>query len=368
MKILLVRLRLIGDTVFTTPLVGALRRRYPQATLCYAVEPTAAPVIRDNRHLDEVIVVPKPTGLARWRQDLATARHLRRRRFDVAIDLHGGPRSAWFTLSSRAPMRIGYRSPGRTWIYTHVVPRPDGLRPRHSVANQWDLLAPLGISPSDPDRDPVEMSADADAAARVARRLTQAGITEAHQLIVVHVSAGNPFRRWPPDSFATLVADLARRDPTRRFMIVSGPSETDAARAVAEQAARRLGSDWPAVAAGEFDVGELRALVDRAAAYVGGDSGPLHVAATTETPIVALFGPTLPERSMPWRDRRWFAEAVDAGPLPCRPCHQRTCEPGDFRCLTGVTADRVAAAVERAVAGARTAAGVDARPPRALRA
>ena len=79
------------------------------------------------------------------------------------------------------------------------------------------------------------------------------------------------------------------------------------------------------------------ALVDRAALYIGGDSGPLHIAATTRTPIVALFGPTLPERSMPWRDPAIGAIAVDAGPLPCRPCHQRHCVPGDFRCLTAIS-------------------------------
>src|SRR5258705_8645783 len=101
---------------------------------------------------------------------------------------------------------------------------------------------------------------------------------------------------------------------------------------------------------GEFDLAELRALVGRAAVYIGGDSGPLHIAGTTTTPIVALLGPTLPERSMPWRDARWFAEAVDAGPLECRPCRQRECAPGDFRCLTRITADQVAAAAEPAPA------------------
>ena len=103
---------------------------------------------------------------------------------------------------------------------------------------------------------------------------------------------------------------------------------------------------------GDFDLDELRALVARAAVYIGGDSGPLHVAATTRTPIVALLGPTLAERSRPWRDPRCFAEIVDVA-LPCRPCHQRTCEPGDFRCLTWITPERVAAAAERALAARR---------------
>jgi ADP-heptose:LPS heptosyltransferase len=90
-------------------------------------------------------------------------------------------------------------------------------------------------------------------------------------------------------------------------------------------------------------------MVTRAAVYIGGDSGPLHVAATTEAPIVALMGPTLADRSHPWRDPRWFAEAIEPGPLPCRPCHQRQCLPGDFRCLTGISPARVLEAAERAL-------------------
>src|SRR5262245_29966654 len=144
MRILLVRLRLIGDVAFTTPLLKALRRRFPDAFLAYVVEPAAEPVVRGNTHLNEIIVTPKRRGLMRLRDDVSLARTLRRRHFDVAIDLHGGPRGAWLTWASGAPMRVGYGIAGRSWMYTHVVPRAAELTPRHSVLNQWDLLDPLG--------------------------------------------------------------------------------------------------------------------------------------------------------------------------------------------------------------------------------
>ena len=80
---------------------------------------------------------------------------------------------------------------------------------------------------------------------------------------------------------------------------------------------------------------------------MGGDSGPLHVAGTSNVAVVGLYGPTLPERSAPWRPEIFATASVDAGPLPCRPCHQRVCVPGDFRCLTHVTAERVRDAAER---------------------
>src|SRR5688572_11108847 len=132
-KILLVRLRLLGDVVFTTPLLRALRRRYPDAHLTYVVEPLAEPVVRANPHLNRVIIAPRARGLARVRDDIAVARLLRREHFDIAIDLHGGPRGAWLTWASGAAMRIGYTTTGRTWMYTHPVRRPADLTGQHAV-------------------------------------------------------------------------------------------------------------------------------------------------------------------------------------------------------------------------------------------
>ena len=130
-----------------------------------------------------------------------------------------------------------------------------------------------------------------------------------------------------------------------------------AATQVAERARARLTSTQreTVLQAGEFDLAELRALIGRASLYIGGDSGPLHVAGTTGVPVVGLYGPTLPVRSEPWRNPSFISEAADVGRLPCRPCDQRRCEPGDFRCLTGISAEMVADLAERALARAESA-------------
>lgn len=352
MKILLLRLRLIGDVVFTTPAIGALRRRFPAARITYLVEAAAEPVVRHHPGLTDIVIVDRPRGVSRWRYDWRLGRRLRGEHFDLAIDFHGGPRSSFLTWASGARQRIGYDLPGRHWCYTTRVPWTRSLvPPRHSVLNQWALLEPLGIEPPDRALDPVTMPLDAGAAARVDSRLASAGVPGDAKVIVLHVSAGNPFRRWPARSFAGVAATLAGEDPNRRVIITSGPSEHEAAEAVAAEA-RAAAGDASAriVRTGEFDLSELRALVDRAALYIGGDSGPLHVAATTQTPIVALFGPTLPERSMPWRSPSLRAIAVDGGELPCRPCHQRHCVPGDFRCLTAISPTMVVAAARSLLA------------------
>src|SRR3954447_24745680 len=219
MNILLIRLRLIGDVVFTTPIPRALKRAFPGARITYLVEPAAAPVVNGNPHLDEVIVAERAPGLARLAHDFRLARRLRRARYDLVIDLHGGPRSAWLALATGAPERIGYVIQGRTWMYTRAVARPRTLRRRHSVVNQWDLLEaiegwPLGAP--EPTGDAVEMPPDVAATARVDQRLHAAGIDPEHELIVAHVSAGNPFRRWPEPAFASLVAGLSEAVPEPR--------------------------------------------------------------------------------------------------------------------------------------------------------
>src|SRR5688572_14701536 len=180
LNILLVRLRLIGDVVFTTPAIRAIRRHFPNARITYIVEEEAAAVVRHNPHLDEVIVAHSPHAPGRLRADVALIRRLRRERYDLAIDFHGGPRSSLITWLSGAPQRIGYEVVGRSWMYTTRVPRPRVLRPRHSVVSQWDVLLPLGIAPPDPDSDATEMRDDPAAASAVARRLAGAGIGPAN--------------------------------------------------------------------------------------------------------------------------------------------------------------------------------------------
>ena len=336
--------------MFTTPAIRALRRHFPDAHISYIVEPLAAPVVAHSPHLDEVIVVPRRGGVRGLMEDLALARRLRAHRYDLAIDFHSGSRSSLMAWLSGAPTRIGYAVPGRGWMYTTRVARPRQIRARHAVENQWDLLNAVGIPTPDPAHSPTEMVVDRGAARVVGERLAALGVQTDDELVVIHVSAGNPFRRWPPDSFASLITMLIRRRTRRRVIVVAGQVDRDAvARVVAEATDRIDAADRDRLLTAEFTLDELRALMDRAALYIGGDSGPLHIASTTTVPIVGLYGPTLPVRSQPWRAPQWPSQTAEVDGLPCRPCSQRVCEPGDFRCLTRLTPDHVMAAAERAL-------------------
>ena len=257
-----------------------------------------------------------------------------------------GPRSGWLTWATRAPMRVGYDVSGRRWMYTHRIARPRGYQPRHSVLNQWDLVAPVVGTPGElpsPERDRVEMPVpDASRAAmrgatgidgRGARRRSRSCCTRARES-VPPVAGGVVSLKWP----RTLAGD--RRD--RRVIVLGDRADESLAAEIAGEPARRIrrrgGRILPALG---WPLDHVRALMERAALFVGGDSGPMHIAATTDVPIVAIFGPTLPALWTPWRPARLPLAIVEAGPLPCRPCDQRVCQPGDFRCLRNIGPDRV---------------------------
>jgi len=349
-----VRLRQIGDVVLTTPAVAALRRRFPDAHLTYLVEPAAAAIVANSPHLDQVVVVPRRGGITGLLADITLGRRLRREGYDLAIDFHGGPRASLLTLLSGARRRVGYNVVARRWMYTDVVNRPRELRRRHSVENQWDLLRALDVAPPTPGGNPVEMPIDMGAASAVRARLAAAGVSSDDDVAVLHVSASSPFRRWPIPSFVETVVALASRTG-RRVIVTSGPSERQTAAGIIDNARARLPENerHRVLDCGDFSLPELRALLDRSAVYIGGDSGPLHIAATTQVPIVAIFGPTPSERSAPWRDSVLLFTALEIDGLPCRPCDQRVCVPGDFRCLTYIEAPRVIAAAERLLAARR---------------
>ena len=176
-----------------------------------------------------------------------------------------------------------------------------------------------------------------------------AGVAPDHQLIVLHVSASNPFRRWPEPAFAEVVASLVSQSPDRRVILSSGPSDrlaadriVAAARALLPAAARSQVIDF-----GEFDLAELRALVERSGLFIGGDTGPLHVAATTTTPIVGDLWPDAAGAVDAVAQPGDPGESIEIAGLPCRPCDQRVCAPGDYRCLTTIKPADVVVAAER---------------------
>lgn len=318
----------------TAPAVALLRRALPGARLAYLVDAPYARLVEGHPDLDETIVAAGGGG-----GFFDLVRRIRRLRFDAVVDFHGGPRASRLACLSGAPVRAGYEIPWRRFIYGVRIPRsgPDGAAV-HSVVNHAHLaralLKRLGADDGRSDLPPLRLpAARPSELARLDALIAGRGAgPEGTGFAVLHIGAGNAFRDWGEANFRDLMRRLAERAGLR--VILAGGAE-DRARAASLLAGAPPGT---LSLAGDLNWIELRELIARASLFAGPDSGPMHVAASTATPIVAIFGPTATAHFAPWRpDRVRIVEKA----LDCRPCRQRECPTGDFRCLRSVTAAEV---------------------------
>jgi lipopolysaccharide heptosyltransferase II len=343
-KILLIRLRRIGDIIMTTPAVALLKTRLPGASLTYLVEEPYRRLVEGNPHLDKVLAVEKKQ---KFRDFVKLVLQVRRERYDALLDFHGGPRASWITFFSKAHLKIGYRIKHKGFLYDIRVPRgrEEGDKGGfvHSVENHANLVRALGIAFEESAIPPLVLpDPPKEEARRMRKILEEKGVFQSKN-VVVHIGAGNEFRDWGTENVTGLIRRLARL-PGVKIMLVASGSAGDK-RAEAEilkelAAAGASGSNNIISLVGQLNLMEMKEVIARAGLFVGPDSGPMHIAASTATPIVAYFGPTLPAHFAPWKAKGTIIEKA----MDCRPCKQRRCVTADFRCLRSITPDEVFAA------------------------
>jgi ADP-heptose:LPS heptosyltransferase len=287
-RILVVKLSSLGDVVHATPCLRALRRACPNARIVMAVDRHYTALVRHNHHVDEVIEAD--AGRGRLSALLEPWRHLagrRRPRFDLAIDLQGTARSTAWVYASGARIRAGrLRGDGAPLEWRpgwDPVVRPDPVR--HAVRVCADVVEALGIRVE--NLDP-ELMVPPEADRRCAARLASSGIPQRGFIVV------NPFTRWlsknwPVERYRELVTWLVRECAVP-VVVHAGPGEEDAFGAPPGGAVLLAG----------LPLEDALPLFRRARLMVTGDTGPMHCAAALGTAVVALFGPTWPERTGPW--------------------------------------------------------------------
>jgi heptosyltransferase-1 len=312
----------------TTPAVTALKRALPEASLVYVIEEPYRKLVEGNPDLAGVLTLPAHQSAFGF---LIFIRRLRRERYDLVLDFHGGPRASLLALLSGAGLKVGYELKYKRRFYDVRIPRarPDGGY-FHSVENHVNLVRAAGILVENPLPPLTLPPATPKECARIGDYWADHGLAGT-KVVALHVGAGNEFRDWGPSNLGAL-ADLLAETPGVRVVLAG--SAADERRAAEIQAKCRA----PVISlAGRLNLIELRELIARASLFVGPDSGPMHIAASTKTPIVALFGPNLPEYNAPWQ-----AEAtIIQKDLDCRPCKQRECITLDFRCLRHITPEEV---------------------------
>jgi lipopolysaccharide heptosyltransferase II len=310
----------------TTPAISALREGLPSAHISYVVETPFRELIEGNPHVDRTFVLPQRMGANHF---LNAVRAIRKERFDVAIDFHGGPTASLITLFSGAAKKIGYRIKYKSFIYDIAIPRGLLTGHIHSVENHINLVRALGLKvPVSPPLLLPESSVSDKK--KIHTFFSDKGL-QGSKVVVIHVGAGNEFREWGAKRWAKFLSMLVKKHKAKILLI--GTSD-DAA--IADQIHGGQSSSVYSLA-GKLTLGELKELIAKSCLYVGPDSGPMHIAASTSTPIVALFGPNLSAYNAPWQANSVVIEKQ----LDCRPCDQRKCISGDFRCMRTITPEEV---------------------------
>jgi predicted lipopolysaccharide heptosyltransferase III len=331
-NILVIKLRYIGDVLLATPTLQAIKAAFPAAQLTMLVSRGTEDVLKENPHLDHIMVLDKGSLAAQWR----FATDLRRRRFDMVIDLTDGDRSAFLSWISGAPVRIGFNDERRLrgWCYTKVVQAD--VAGGHRIERDLAALTPLGIGSTDKTPKLWLTPTEEEAADKL---LTQLGVRADQPIVVLQPGARYWFKAWPSERFAELADHLAS-DLGCQVLICGSREEQALAQRIHEAAKSR-----PINMAGRAPLKQFAAIAKRAMLFVGNDSGAMHIATAVGTPVVALFGPSNPAE---WGPRGGPVEVIYKG-LDCRACFHPTCMRGEENCMKQISLGEVLAKVHRLI-------------------
>ena len=331
-KVLLVRLRSIGDTVLATPSVFALKRFLPNVNVDILVEDWVAPLLNDHPHIDNVVVLERGGFMTRAR----VARELRAGNYDVVYNLHGGTTATFLTRATGARHRVGFKSYQYAQLHNHQAPSPLllwGQQKAHSVEQQLALLGWTGVPVTDRPRTQLGISNEANE--KVKQLLAQAALTD-RKIALIHPAAAFATKQWATEHFARVAEFLSDRGLAP--VAIAAPGERALLERLCSEAAVKITTL-------DLSLPEVTALAAHSQLFVGNDSGIAHIAAAVGTPAVVIFGSSNIAHWRPWNSAP--AEVVFEE-MPCQPCHGYFCEKFDQpECILRVPVTRVTAAIDR---------------------
>ncbi len=288
-RILITRLSHIGDCILTMPLLAAIREQYPHAFIAWAVESPSHKLLELHPLLDEIVVIPKGWMGKRkcWSELRQTFKRLK---FDIAIDPQGITKSAALGWISGAKKRIGIRGRwGREfspWLNNCLVE----TKSQHLVDRSLELLSEIGIKASNIDYGLLLCEKSTTSVEHALARIDSQGRLK-HGFCLINPGAGWRSRRWENDRFGSVASYLKRHHGVTSLVVWAGDEELEMAQEI-------VAFDKDAsVLAPKTDLRELAVLCQRASFYLGGDTGPMHLASAMGTPCIGLHGTTLPTES-----------------------------------------------------------------------
>ncbi len=326
-------MKFIGDVVLTTPVIRSVRTAFPHAYIAYMGEKSAVSLLEHNPNLDEIIPYDftRPTLLEQPRVALL----IRRRKFDLVVDLFGNPRSALLTYLTGAGTRVGAERKGRGRFYTVRV-KDDG-KPKTAVQFHNQFIEAVGLQPAS-DKPEIFLTDDERREGRIYLQWLDRENTPfdmSRPIIGIHPGATWPAKKWLPERFAELI-DLLTARLRAQVLMVAGPNDTETARTVLTQCTA------PVKVVRSLPLRQLAAVISHCSLFIANDAGPMHIAAAVGTRTIGLFGPG--------EENIWFPYAAEDGHMalrkdvPCHPCHLDFCNrtgEGYMECMKLLTVKEV---------------------------
>lgn len=339
-RILVIKLRSIGDVVLNTPVLECLKSNFPESRLSVLVESPCEAVLQENPHVDEVLVRKKKVSSGNFFSvlwgDLKLILEIRRKKFDLVLDFHGGPRAANMTFLSGGTWKMGHENSPRRWAYNLHVKTPEKPVKVHAAEEQLSKLAYLGFK-TEKALPAIWVSEDEKKTVRLL--LEKKGIMQEDAFAAIHPGVLKPHQRWQPEKMAG-IADHIQQNLGFKVVFVSTRNQRPQVDEI-----NALMKSEPISFAGETDLRQLIVLLSLSRFLVCHNGGQMHLAAAVGIPVFALFGPSSPVLFGPsGKGHRVFYKD-----LPCSPCAPRpqfeSCLQGRPECLERIEADEVIDAI-----------------------
>lgn len=340
------KMRNIGDVLMITPVLRALHETFPEAKISVIVNSGTEAMLANNPHIHEVLVYrrdKKKRGLARLGEEIAFARELRKRRFDLTLGFTEGDRTAWYSLFCGAKYRFGVLrgvSESRPLAYTHPLYPPRGLV-LHEVEKHFRMLSDGGFKLR--SAKPGNLCLVVQDEMRAWARKELASLRPA-RIVHVHPVSRWLWKCWSSEAMAQVI-DWLQTERKVRVVVTTGPVAQELQRA---QEIVGLCRTKPLFYEGNLSLEQIAALSAESDGYFGVDTAPMHMAAAVGVPVVALFGPTEPKTWGPWTP----LGQVLFKHCPCNESGgQEKCDWSRVRaCLAAITVPDAQAALDRMLA------------------
>lgn len=322
----------LGDVLFSTPFIKAVRKKCENAYIAVMLNYSCKEILEGNPRINEIILYDEKTKHRGLKGEIKLIRRLKKESFDTVFLLHRSLSRALIAYFAGIRNRIGYFYIKRNFILTDIVDAP--RKPLHKIEYFLKMAGYIGADISDKNLEFFINDTDREYIENLIKRNE---IEKSGPIIAINPGGNWPPKRWPEENFAKL-ADILIKKYKVRIMITG--SENDISRALRIQ---ELAHNKLFISCGKTTLKQLGALYEKAKIVISGDSGPLHIARAVGADVIALFGPTSPELTGPYGEGSYSVIQKDVG---CRtPCYNAECS--DNKCMKAISVEDVLEAVKK---------------------